>query len=335
VSTSKLTGLEIIGDVIREHNDLGEVAVPRQLETTHQRRHRKMIVETSQGVFLAKTYRNDPASVDSLYFQHRLSGFLAENGLPVARIQGTRDGRTFVVQDTWCLELQQFVFGHSMTVNEATLRVSGSALGRLHQVCQGMPVPPRDARKWRFSEVPQETFQKFYEMALKERADQKIQGHCNNIVLFLQQAKEVLNIDKRYAFEMGLIHGDWHGGNLLFDGDTLKAIIDLEFAGDGCYLEDISYAVSNLCIRTTTSPEKMAFRTETLLGAYELHRALSYAERVALYYAVGVKHVTTVCYQTPQQGGRVAGYSPAQWMGILDAQTRWLGEQSRRARWGE
>ncbi|MBW7865650.1 MAG: phosphotransferase [Candidatus Hydrogenedentes bacterium] len=333
--TTKLTGLEIVGDIIREHYDLGEVQVPRQLETTHQRRHRKMVVETSQGVFLAKTYRNDPVTVDGLYFQHNLSRYLSQNGLPVASIAKTREGRTFVILDTWCLELQEFITGHCMMVNEATLEVSGSALGRFHQVCQGLPAPPRDARKWRFSEVPKETFERFYQMAREERDDELTAGHCNNIVVFLKQASEVLDIDKRYAFETGLIHGDWHGGNLMFNGDALRAIIDLEFAGDGCYLEDISYAVSNLCVRTTTSPEKMSFRTDTLLRSYETHRALSYAERVALYYAVGVKHVTTVCYQTPQQGGRVAGYSPAQWMTILDEQTQWLAEQSRRARWGE
>jgi Ser/Thr protein kinase RdoA (MazF antagonist) len=332
---TKLTGLEIIGEVIRENYDLGEVGTPQQLETTHQRRHRKMVVDTSLGRFLAKTYRNDVPTVDSLYFQHSLSRHLAENNLPVARIQPTREGRTFVIQDTWCLELQEFIYGYCMSVSEATLEVSGSALGRFHQVCQGIPVPPRDARKWRFSEVPRETFEKFFQMALQERNDEKTVGHCNNIVRFLHGAAQILDIDKRYAFETGLIHGDWHGGNLLFDGENLMAIIDLEFAGDGCYLEDISYAVSNLCIRTTTSEEKMAFRTETLLKAYETHRTLSYAERVALYYAVGVKHVTTVCYQTPQQGGRVAGYSPAQWMAILDAQTQWLADRSRRARWGE
>ena len=35
---------------------------------------------------------------------------------------------------------------------------------------------------------------------------------------------------------------------------------------------------------------------------------------VALYYAVGIKHVTTVSYQLPQQGGQVAGYTAAQWL---------------------
>ena len=109
----------------------------------------------------------------------------------------------------------------------------------------------------------------------------------------------------------------------------------MEFSGDGCYLEDISYAVSNLCIRTTTKAAKMGFRLKTLLGSYEKHRTLTYAERVALYYAVGVKHITTVSYQTPQLGGRVAGYTPRQWMALLDYQTRWLSAQAKKVRSGD
>ena len=96
--------------------------------------------------------------------------------------------------------------------------------------------------------MPRQTFQAFYEHAVKERDEPRIHDHCNNIVKFLNDAKTILDIDKRYAFETGIIHGDWHSGNLLFTGETLKGIIDMEFAGGGCYLEDISYAVSNLCI---------------------------------------------------------------------------------------
>jgi len=174
-----------------------------------------------------------------------------------------------------------------------------------------------------------------YEQAVKERKESKVKLHCNNIVRFLGDAKSMLDIDKRYAFETGIIHGDWHGGNLLFIGEKLNGIIDMEFADDGCYLEDIAYAVSNLCIRTSVKANKLLYRTNLLLNAYENHRTLSYAEKVALYYAVGVKHITTVSYQLPQQGGRVAGYTPPQWMTILDYQTQWLAQQSHKARWGE
>ena len=63
---------------------------------------------------------------------------------------------------------------------------------------------------------------------------------------------------------------------------------------------------------------------DILLEYYQKYRALSPSEEKALYYAVGIKHVATVCYQSVQQDGLVAGYTAGQWMGILDAQTQWL-----------
>lgn len=330
----QLQGMEIIAEVIRKHYDLGEVQLPRQLEAAHQRRHRKMIVDTDKGRFLVKTYKRDPVVLDALRFQHRLSDHLDANGLPVARIQRARDGKGIVEVDTWALELQEFVDAEPMRVTTSTLTTSARALGRFHKVCQGLPAPPRDVNMWRFSEVPRTPFKKFFEMARQEAGEQKIVNHCNAIALFLRDAAAALDISKRSEFEIGLIHGDWHGANLLFRGEELAAIVDLEFAGQGCYLEDIAYAISNLCIRTTVNEEKMKMRTNIILDYYQFSRTLSYAELVALFYAVGVKHITTVSYQT-QQAGKVAGYTPAEWLFRLDVQTRWLAEQARKSRWGE
>jgi len=334
--TPKLSGMDVIQAVIAEHYDFARVELPRQLETTHQRRHRKMVVETDQGTFLAKTYRRDPVVLDNLRFQHNLSSHLTENGLPVAAIKRARNGKGIVEADNWAMELQAFVGGIPMQLTTPSLAISADALGKFHQVCRGVPVPPRDARKWRFSEVPRQALQKlFYVARQMASSSDRIDDYCNQIALFLHDSTEVLSTSKREAFETGLIHGDWHGGNLLFAGDRLTAILDLEFAGDGCYLEDIAYAMSNLCIRTTLSAEKMQHRANILLDHYQRYRTLTYAELVALYYAVGVKHITTVSYQAPQMGGRVAGYTAPEWLLRLAVQSQWLAEQSRRCRWGQ
>jgi len=330
----ELHGMSTVADVIRAHYEVGAVDRPRPFEGTHQRRHRKMVVDTGKGRFLVKTYHADVATLDALAFQHRLAGHLARQGLPVAEIQRTREGRGIVVVDDWALELQRFVEGEAMRVGDRTLRVSANALGKFHEACRDFPAPPRDARMWRFSEVPRASFEGFYKRARAERDTPELTDQCNRIALFLHGAAEALSFQRRNQFETGLIHGDWHGGNLLFRGEELAAILDLEFAGMGCYLEDLAYAVSNLCVRTTENPEKMRVRTELLLDAYEDSRTLSPVERIALYYAVGVKHVTTVCYQSVQQGGTVAGLTCAQWMARLDAQCAWLGDTAERLRWG-
>ena len=330
----KLSGMEIIAEVIRANYELGEVGMPQQLEAVHQRRHRKMFVDTDKGRFLIKTYHNDPVVIDALHFQHRLSWHLQSNNLPVAPIQYTREGKGLVVVDDWVLELQSFVEGETMMVNTSSLIASASALGKFHHVCQALPVPPRDTRKWRFSEVPFNAFQQMYDSAIDIRKDIKLQKHCDDLALFLQNASIELSEKKRDKLEIGLIHGDWHGGNLLFNCNKLVAILDLEFAGDGCYLEDIAYAISNLCIRTTADTEKMLLRTNLLIDHYQYSRSLSIFESMALYYAIGVKHIATVAYQLQQQKGLVAGLDAASWLERLTIQCKWLEQQARKVRFG-
>lgn len=326
--------MELLAEVIRHHYDVGEVGSPQWLEDAHQRRHRKLVVHTAAGKFLVKTYKNDAIGLDALRFQHRLSDHLLENGVPVARIERTRDGKGIVEMETWALELQQFVEGEPMQVNSATLAASAKALGRFHQVCRDFPRPPRDTQMWRFSEVPRTAFSKLFELAQKEGDAQRATQWCNDIALFLHDAAKELSREMRNKFETGLIHGDWHGGNLLFQEDELVAVVDLEFAGDGCYLEDMAYAISNLCIRTSNSPERLRTRFNILSDNYSLSRSLSFYEQVALPYAVAVKHVATVSYQITQLGGKVAGYTAYEWLERLAEQCAWLSERARMARFG-
>ena len=325
----KLSPTLVLLNVIQENYDLGDVQIPETMDAVHQRRHRKLIVDTDKGRFLVKTYKRDPVVLDNLRFQHRLSSHLEKNGLPVAHIQETSDGRRIIEVENWALELQRFVEGESMRVTGRNLYTSARALGKFHVVCRDFPCPDRDARKWRFSEVPRDLFAKLYETAKKQTSSHQLDDQCNNIALFLREAANELNEDACNVFETGLIHGDWHSGNLIFQDNKLAAIIDLEFAGDGCYLEDLSYAISNLCIRTTVEHEKLEQRTDILLENYQKFRTLAPSEEKALYYAVGIKHVATVCYQSMQTDGTVAGHSAHEWMKRLDLQTQWLGERAQ------
>ncbi len=334
MSTSPVA-LERLREIITAYYGLGEVALPEPLAAVHQRRHQKLVVQTDAGKFLAKTYERDPAVLDALRFQHRLSDHLHGNGLPVARIQPTREGTRIVKQDTWALELQEFISGGSMRITPKTLEIGANALGRFHAVCRDFPCPPRDATKWRFSEAPRWAFGKLYEAARNHGEPADCDALCNDIALFLHEAANALKPEKRAEFETGLIHGDWHAGNLIFQGDALAAIVDLEFAGDGCYLEDLAYAMSNLCIRTAIEPPRLEARTQALLKHYQVYRTLAYAEEAALYYAVGIKHITTVAYQFIQLNEWIAGYSPFEWLQRLSAQCHWLKQQAARVRWGD
>jgi len=325
---------EVLADVIAEHYDLGDVQEPQMLEAAHQRRHLKLVVDTSEGKFLVKTYNRLPEILDNLRFQHRLSAFLEENELPIAHIQEAKNGKKIIEQDKWAMELQRFIPGDAMKITSKTLPEASKALGKFHHVCRDYPVPERDARKWRFSEVPREMFAQLYAEAQRQGGSPGLDKQCNTIALFLQESTNELSWGAFDLFETGLIHGDWHSGNLIFNGNTLGAIIDLEFAGDGCYLEDLAYALSNLCVRTAVDEERLEQRTEMLLHHYQEFRTLSPSEEKALYFAVGIKHIATVCFQIKQLDGKVAGYNAVEWIEKLSIQMQWLTDRAVRVQQG-
>lgn len=325
---------EELAEVLRTHYDLGDVGTPERMVAAHQRRHRKLLVDTARGRFLLKTYSRDPYMLDALRFQHRLSDHMRTNDLPAARIQKAKSGVRILEIDDWALELQEFIEGEPMQVTGSNLTASAKALGKFHVSCRDLPHPDRDTRTWRFSEVPREMFAKLYARAKGESDDVQVDESCNRIALFLQDAGNMLTWQNCSQFETGLIHGDWHSGNLLFKGSRLVGIIDLEFAGDGCYLEDLAYAASNLCIRTSTESLRLERRMEVLLTYYQRYRTLSPKELRALYYAVGIKHVATVSYQSVQMDGTVAGYNSAEWMRRLAIQCEWLSHWAENYRAG-
>jgi Ser/Thr protein kinase RdoA (MazF antagonist) len=332
--TQARDSLDILADVIRENYRLGTVSRPMPMPQAHQRRHQKLIVETTAGKFLAKTYKRDPYVLDALRFQHRLSDHLGAHDIPVARIQNAADGKRIVEQDNWAMELQELVDGEPMIVGKDTLIISAQALGRFHDVCRDFPRPERDAQMWRFSEVPRASFQSLYELSKQQGDPAQMDAYCNQIALFLHDAADALNMEQRSKFETGLIHGDWHSGNLIFHEGSLAAVVDLEFAGDGCYLEDLAYAISNLCVRTTMRPARLSKRTDVLLDNYQQFRTLSFHEEAALYFAVGVKHVATVAYQSRSAQGKLAGYTAAEWLERLAVQCVWLAERAKAVRFG-
>ncbi len=330
---TQLPGQDKIVEIVRERYRLGDVVKIGPVPAAHQRRHRKLLLETSAGRFVVKTYKHDPHVLDALRFQHRLTDHLIAHGLPLPRIRRAKGGRRVIVVDDWAFEVQEYIPGESMRATPGTLAAAAGTLGKFHEVCRDFPRPPRDARMWRFSNTPRNRFAELFDRAKQlQGQSRELMDQCNAIGLFLHEAGAALSMDKRDSLETGLIHGDWHGGNLLFQDERLVAIIDLEFAGEGCYLEDLACAISNLCLRTTAHGDQLTARADLLLNRYQDHRALSYAEELALYHAVGVKHIATVCFQMTQLNGVVAGLNAAQWMTLLDKQCKWLAKRAEQAR---
>ena len=87
-------------------------------------------------------------------------------------------------------------------------------------------------------------------------------------------------------------------------------------------------------MRTSTDVDRLELRLNIILDNYQFSRSLSPWEERALYYAIGVKHLTTVSYQSLQLETGAAGLSASEWMRRLLLQCRWLARRAQKIRWG-
>jgi Ser/Thr protein kinase RdoA (MazF antagonist) len=81
------------------------------------------------------------------------------------------------------------------------------------------------------------------------------------------------------------IHGDAHGGNLLFDGNSVSGIIDVDHLPLAARIYDLAYYLAfgvHWRVEHPSMANDMSFEARTVLGGYHAESVLSKPEREAL-----------------------------------------------------
>jgi homoserine kinase type II len=217
---ARLVEIWPVPDVVA-HREITSGAVNRVVE-----------IVTSTGRYFLRTYRF--GSAELLGREHMLSGFVAEAGLPAISALKTRDGATFVEMEGGFHALFPAAPGLQLSTDALT-RVhatnSGDLLGRLHQVLADYPSAGRrlptlkwDGPAWvaRLDRI--ETG--IRARGMMDRTDETALAHLEAQRRWLADPNCVHERDLRGPIQV--IHGDFHHGNLFFEGDTVCGIIDWE-----------------------------------------------------------------------------------------------------------
>lgn len=206
----------------------------------------------------------------------RFSDFLREGGLPIPAVLETSTGRRFattsVAGEERLAVLSAWIEGE--TLGDRTeahwIEKCGELLARLHVRSQAFD-PPDDfeVREWDQVYAPPEEGWLVPFLAA-EPFDDQAQETIQNAAARARTLDSRLPRD-RQAY--GLIHADFHGDNLIFDGQTIW-IVDLEDVGWGHFLFDIAW--SNVLFARHHPGAGPSL--EPLLRGYERIRPLSPAE---------------------------------------------------------
>ena len=138
-------------------------------------------------------------------------------------------------------------------------RELGKLMARLHEFSQAWQPPPgfdrRDLHAQLFDPMPFENSP--FEMTIEDR---------QLLVETAQESLELISALREMPSQFGLIHGDLHRGNVLFDGDEIR-LIDFDDLGDGAWLYDFASALAYQLLRPSGRDVTLAM----LAGYEEVH----------------------------------------------------------------
>ncbi len=238
--------------VVLSHYDLGPIEKLREYPRG-SRRAPKLRITARRGDFLLKRRapgRSDPFRVA---FAHTLQLELARQDYPVARLIGTRgDNNSLLQYNGQTYEMFQYVPGERYDRSTEAAVASGKALGAMHRILASF--------KSRYQPAPG-TFHAADMAGLFEqtppsvsRAEPQIdraglQGTVAYLRDMYQRAGERVDAFGFADWPRGVIHGDWHPGNLLYDGHEIAAVIDFDSARIEPRMADVANAALQFSMR--------------------------------------------------------------------------------------
>ncbi len=249
-------------DHLLGHYDLGslEKAVPLEGGQANS----SVQLTTARGRFTLSVC--DEKSFDEIDCLTRVLAFLETREFPTTRLILTSNGQPYVPLADNPVYIKEYIQGETCKALDKTmLEQVGNAMARLHQ----LPPPPGLPRAFPYG--------------LTHFDELLTSGLTHPFIPWLKNKKKWLNKNLDPAMAKGFIHGDLFWDNLLFNGNTLGAVLDFEEACQYYLLYDIAMASVGCCaagnnVKGGFNMDKMGW----LVRGYQKAIPLSAAEKVQL-----------------------------------------------------
>ncbi len=229
-------------------------------------------VETAAGRHFVRINEGKPEAM--VAYEASLVTALAAAGVPTPSPLMARDGRRYSEHRAQWVSVFPWLPGEHrvpQTVTTDDCRALGRALASLHLA--GLPLAA--------SHPGQGIYTFAHIVARFESVRRRGEPALAPVVALLAQEIEWLEAHAaaRASATRGIIHGDLFCDNVLFEGDSLVALIDFEQASVGSLAYDLAVCISDWCYAGGFRVDRIA----ALLAGYQTLRPLLPADRAALY----------------------------------------------------
>ncbi|MEN6337127.1 MAG: phosphotransferase [Phycisphaerales bacterium] len=213
---------------VLSHYDIGIVHQVRPLPVGN-RRAPKVIVMADRGAFLLKRRPKGRDDLEKVSFAHAVQKHLAAKAFPVTSLLATMDDQgTALNMDNHIYEFFRYVEGSRYDGSLEATREAGRQLAVFH----------KDLADFQGRDEPSPLC--FHDAALVRRhlkllssdkrteAARKMQAVAEELILRYDKASVRVNQLGFRAWKRQVVHGDWHPGNLLFEGHKVVAVVDFD-----------------------------------------------------------------------------------------------------------
>jgi Ser/Thr protein kinase RdoA (MazF antagonist) len=213
---------------VLSHYDIGIVHRVQPLPVGN-RRAPKVVVIADKGTFLLKRRPKGRDDLEKVDFAHAVQKHLVAKAFPVTSLLATMDEQvTALNMDNHIYEFFRYVEGARYDGSVEATREAGRQLAVFH----------KDLADFKGNDEPSPLC--FHDAALVRRhlkllssdkrteAARKMRAVAEELILRYDKASVRVNQLGFKSWKRQVVHGDWHPGNLLFEGHRVVAVVDFD-----------------------------------------------------------------------------------------------------------
>lgn len=238
---------------------VGRIEVAREFRRG-SRSSPKLKIISDRGEFLLKRRSLARHPVGRIRFAHALQAALARQGFPVAPLLPDRTtGDTLLVQGEWAYELFRFVVGERYEKTGRGAARAGDTVARLHRVARDLDasaVPPASFHNSTIVRTALQRLPASIAAAERGRGSAPSSATVSLAVRLSEEYERAVEEIRDLGFASlrpGVVHGDWHPGNIIFRTGTnnlaVAAVIDFDSARSEPWVTEVANGMAQFAIR--------------------------------------------------------------------------------------
>jgi Ser/Thr protein kinase RdoA (MazF antagonist) len=262
-----------------------------------------VVVDTPAGRFFLKRRNPRYSAPEMLRHDHALMEHLARKGLCTPLAAPTREGPRWAVVEGQVYELYPYLPGAAHDPeSEAQLREAGGKLAEFHAAAGDFHAPP--GKGWPRYHDPANSVAglEWAEALVRDQSGPTPGGRERDEAL--REVTELLSLVRGLAQDFPdaaywgarvvMVHGDWHPGNVKYEGDRISGIFDLDWATRQPLLVDLADGVMYFAGRRPGGLDATDIRTLTRAFVLDADRTRVFLEGYRATGTLGTEEIAAL-----------------------------------------